>query len=98
MVDNKNQEIQFLEQNLHGLLLQKQTFEMEVAEIEASLKELEKSGDEVFKIIGQMMLKTDKDDLKKGLSERKKQISSNLDLLKKQETTILKNLGELKKQ
>ena len=62
MVDNqeKIQEIQFLEQNLQGLMFQKQAFQVESSETKAALKELEKSDDEVFKIVGQLMIKSDK--------------------------------------
>jgi len=97
MAEDKTQEIQFLEQNLHSMLLQKQAFEMEMAEIKASLNELEKSGEEVFKIIGQMMLKTDKESMKKQLSEKKKNMKDSLDTLKKQESSLLERLNELKK-
>ena len=48
--DSKIQEIQFLEQNLQNLLMQKQAFQMELSETQAALKELENSGEEVFKI------------------------------------------------
>ena len=58
--ENKLQEMQILEQSLQNLLMQKQAFQMELAETQSALKEIEKSGDEVFKVIGQLMIKTEK--------------------------------------
>ncbi len=98
MEGNKIQETQFLEQNLHRILLQKQAFQMELAELDASFNELEKSGDEVFKIIGQMMLKSDKKTMQKELSDKKKKFGDSLLLLEKQEETLLGNLKKLKKE
>ena len=98
MEGNKNQETQFLEQNLHSILLQKQAFQMELAELNASFNELEKSDDEVFKIIGQMMLKSDKKTMQKELLDKKKKFENSLSLLEKQESSLLENLKKLKKQ
>jgi len=66
------QQLQILEQNLQNILLQKQAFQIEFRETQAALKELEKSGEEVFKIIGQLMIKTDKKDVKEELVNKKK--------------------------
>ncbi len=61
MVDEKKiQEMQMLEQNLQNLFMQKQAFQMELSETEAALKEIEGAKDEVFKVIGQLMIKTEK--------------------------------------
>ena len=65
--ENKIQEIQFLEQNLQNSILQKQAFQMELSETTSALKELDGSGDEVFKIIGQLMLKSNKSKIKEEL-------------------------------
>lgn len=98
-MDKENfQESQLLEQNLHSLILQKQSFEIELAEVESSLKELETSGDEVFKIIGQLMLKTDKQRIKNELSHKKEFLISNKEKLKYQEEVLIKELEKLKQR
>jgi prefoldin beta subunit len=97
MEEDKNQEIQFLEQHIQGILYQKQTLEIELVEVEAALKELEKSGEEVYKIIGQMMLKSDKGEMKKELGEKKDKANSNLKLLQEQEDSLKQSLDKLKK-
>ena len=45
---------------------------MELAETSSALKELEKAGDEVFKIIGQLMIKSEKGKIKEELLEKQK--------------------------
>ena len=70
--DKKIQEMQILEQNLQSLLLQKQAFQMELSETQSALKEIENSGEEVFKIIGQLMIKTDKSKIKQELLNKEK--------------------------
>ena len=67
----KLQEMQFLEQNLQSLMMQKQAFQMELSETKAALKELDNSGDDVFKLVGQLMLKTDKKKMKEMQREVK---------------------------
>lgn len=99
--------LQSLQQKLQSLMVQKQTLQMQVAEISSALKELDnkKSGESVYEIIGSIMLKKDVSELSKSLNERKeifdlrsasydKQIKGlNDDLTKLQE----KIAGKLKK-
>ena len=98
MEHNNAQEIQILEQNLHNLLLQKQALEMGLAEINTSIKELESSGEEVFKIIGQLMLKGDKANIKKELLDKKKIVSSQIEILGKQEKSLLRQMEKTRKE
>lgn len=95
--DKKIQEIQFLEQNLQNLIFQKQAFQMELSETQASLNELNNSNEEVFKIIGQMMVKSEKSKINSELKEKEKLIQLRVNTLEKQEekfTEKLKNLRE----
>ena len=94
--DNKIQEMQMLEQNLQNLLLQKQAFQIELSETESALKEIESAGDEVFKIIGQLMLKTEKSKIKKELSEKQKILNLRTKELEKQEGLFTKKLETLR--
>jgi len=66
MDENKIQEMQILEQRLQNSLMQRQAFQMELAETNSAMAELEKSGDDVFKIIGQLMIKTEKSNKRKN--------------------------------
>lgn len=95
--ERKMQQLQLLEQNLQNLLLQKQAFQIEQRETQAALRELEKSGDEVFKVIGQLMIKTDKDKMKKELEEKVKLIDLRIQNMDKQEQSFSERFQELQK-
>lgn len=96
MTDTKIQEMQMLEQNLQNLLLQKQAFQMEQDETESSLQELETSGDEVFKVVGQLMIKTEKAKIKEELLNKKKIIDLRLKSIEKQEALFLSQLEKIR--
>ena len=96
--DKKIQEMQMLEQNLQNLLLQKQAFQMESSENNAALNEIGKSGEEVFKIVGQLMIKTDKSNVKKELVEKEKILDLRLKTIEKQESHLTKQLETLREE
>jgi prefoldin beta subunit len=96
--EKRIQELQILEQNLQNILLQKQAFQMELRETQSALKELEKSGDEVFKIIGQLMIKTDKKDMTEELKNKERIIGLRINSFEKQEQTLSEKLEELQKE
>jgi prefoldin beta subunit len=96
--DNKIQEMQFLEQNFQNIILQKQAFQMELSETSSALKEIEKAGDEVFKIIGQLMIKTDKSSTKKELEDKKKMLDLRIKAIEKQEASLAEQLEKLREE
>ena len=96
--EQKIQEMQILEQNLQNLLLQKQTFQMESAENKSALEEIQKSDDEVFRIIGQLMLKTDKSKILEELFNKEKILNLRLKSIEKQENSIIERLESLKEE
>lgn len=97
MEDNKKiQEMQILEQSLQNILLQKQAFQMELSETETALKEIESSDDEVYKIIGQLMIKTKKETINSDLNEKKKILSIRLKNLDKQENSLNEQIEKIR--
>lgn len=94
----KIQELQAYEQNLHGLLMQKQAFQMELNETENALSEISKSKDDIFKLIGNIMIKTSKEETEKELNHKKELLSIRLKSIEKQETQLTKQLEELKEE
>ena len=96
--ERKIQEIQILEQSLQNLLLQKQAFQMEISETTAAKREIEKAGDGVFKIIGQLMIKSDKSKVKEELSNKERLLDLRIKSLEKQEATFLEKIDSLKKE
>lgn len=95
--EKKIQELQIFEQNMQNLLLQKQAFEIELRETQAAMKELDRSGDEVFKIIGQLMIKTDKKAMKDELEGKKKMIELRIKSFEAQENVFSKKISEMQK-
>ena len=93
---NKIQEMQIIEQNLQNLLLQKQAFQMEISETKATKKEIEKSED-VFKIIGQLMIKTDKEKTMEELINKEKILDLRMKSIEKQEASLMERSENLKK-
>jgi len=98
MIDNKIQEMQMLEQNIHNLLMQKQAFQMESAETKSALKEIDNSGDEVFKIVGQLMIKTDKTKMKEELENKDKLLDLRLKTIEKQEQNFSEKAQKLQEE
>lgn len=98
MDEKKVQEMQFLEQNLQNLMMQKQAFQMELSETESALSQIKDSGDEVFKVIGQLMIKTNKDKIQKDLDEKQKVLQTRLNSLEKQETSLSEKLEEIREE
>ena len=96
--ENKIQEMQFLEHNLQNLLLQKQAFQMELTETQSAIKEIDNSGEEVFKIVGQLMIKSDKSTIKKELSEKEKMLEIRMKTLETQEKSFSEKVEGLRKQ
>lgn len=81
-------QLQQLEQNLQAFLMQKQSTQTQLLEIENALEELDKTKGETYKIIGPIMVGTDKNNLKKELEEKKEIVNLKLKNLEKQEELI----------
>ena len=102
-MDDKEKErtirnLQMLEQNLQQILMQKQAFQMELRETQSAMKELEKSGEEVFKIIGQMMIKSDKKSMIAELANKEKLMDLRIRNFEKQEIAVSKKIEEIQKE
>ncbi len=90
--------MQILEQSLQNILLQKQAFQMELSETKTALDSVKDSGDEVFKIIGQLMIKSKKEAILDDLSNKKKLLDLRLKNLEKQEDSLTKQLEDLREE
>jgi prefoldin beta subunit len=96
--NNKIEEMQILEQNLQSLLYQKQAFQMELSETQASKKEIEEAKDDVFKIVGQLMIKSDKKKVLDDLSSKEKLLELRIKSIEKQENSMMEKLEVLKEE
>ncbi|MCB9362008.1 prefoldin subunit beta [Candidatus Woesearchaeota archaeon] len=77
--------LQTYEQNMQGILRQKQDVSSQLIEIESALSEL---GEVNYKIVGNIMVRQDKDKLRKDIEEQKETLNLRLKSLEKQENLI----------
>ena len=81
------QRLQMIEQNMQSLNSQKQQFQAQLFEIEGALKEISTSP-VVYKIVGGIMVGTDKAELQKELEGKKELLDLRVQTLDKQETQL----------
>jgi len=98
MKQDKIQELQFLEQTMQNILLQKQTFQMELSETQSALNEIRGSKDDVYKIIGQMMIKSEKKKILEELENKEKIISLRLSSIEKQEDSMMGKIEKFREE
>jgi prefoldin beta subunit len=96
--ENKVQEVQILEQSLHNLSFQKQSFQLELSEIAETIINLDASGEEVFKIVGQLMIKADKEKTKEELLDKQKLLELRIKSIEKEENILSKKLDSLRQE
>lgn len=92
------QELQLLEQNLQGILMQKQSLQLELSELENALAELSKSKEDVYKIVGQIMVKANTKDLESDLKEKKDLTDIRAKSFNTQEESLSKQAEELREK
>jgi len=80
----KVQRLQLIEQKVQSINLQKQQFQTQLFEIDSALTEVV-SSNVAYKLIGGIMVDTDKDVLKKDLESKKELLNLRLETLEKQE-------------
>lgn len=96
-ITQKNiQQLQLMEQNMQALLSQRQKFQAQVIEIESALKELDKT-DTAYRIIGNIMVHSDKGALKKELESKKEIMDLRIKAIEKQELSAKEKASELQK-
>lgn len=93
--EKKIQELQLIEQNLSNLLMQRQNFQARLLENENSLKELDKTKKQCYRIIGSILVAMDKDTLKKNLSNEREIIDLRIKNIEKQENRLKERASQL---
>ncbi len=76
---------------------QKMQVELKLKEVERALKEIEKldEGNDVYKSIGSILVKTDKEKLKEELMDKKETLEIRLKTLQRQEEKLVSKLKEM---
>ncbi len=93
-VQEKINKLSTMEHSLQNFLAQKQVFQAQLLEITSALDELKKS-EEAYKIVGNIMVKSNKDDLSKDLEQRKETAELRVKTLEKQEEKMREKTAEL---
>jgi|APSaa5957512622_1039677.scaffolds.fasta_scaffold23747_3 prefoldin beta subunit len=94
----KLQELQILEQNLQRLMMQKQSYQMELAETGSALTEINDSKEDAYKIIGQLMIRTSREKVLEELEEKKKIFETKITTLDKQEEEFVKSADVIRNE
>lgn len=89
--------LQQLQQTLQAILTQKQQLELELTEVEQALEEMAKLGDDavIYKSIGSLLVKSEKQKVTLELGERKELLSTRTGVLGKQEERLRSQVKEL---
>ncbi len=91
-------ELQMLEQTLQNILMQKQAFQLELSETENALEELSKNNNEVFKISGNIMIKSSKENILKDLNQKRDLMALRLKSLDTQEKSFSATAENIRKK
>ena len=90
------EQFQSYQQQLQGIIIQKENLKLQIFEIDRALEELELSKEkEAYKITGPIMIKKSSEDLKNELKERKENYNLRIKTLEKAETKITNSLREM---
>jgi prefoldin beta subunit len=96
--EQKIEQLHLFEQNLQGLSVQRQNFQAQLMEIENSLEELTKSKDKVYKIVGSIMVLSEKGDVETYLNSKKEIFDLRIKNLEKQESKFKEKVNEVQQE
>lgn len=92
----KIQNLQALEQSFQSFYMQKQNFQIELNEVSTAIEEVKKSKSDVFRVLGQVMVKADKAKLEKELTDKKALLQTRLTSIEKQEKSLRQDIERLR--
>ena len=95
--EQKIGQLQMFEQSLQNFLGQKQQFQVQLVEVESALSELGNT-DKAYKIVGNIMVETDKNELKSDLQSKKEMLELRIKTMEKQETQVREKTSKLQSE
>ena len=95
--EQKIGQLQMFEQSLQSFLGQKQQFQVQLVEVESALGELENT-DKAYKIIGNIMVESDKNELKSDLQSKREMLELRIKTMEKQETQVREKASKLQSE
>ena len=92
--------LQQLQQTLQGVMSQKQQLEMQLGEVEQALGELEKLNETaiIYKSIGALLIKSEKEKVTTDLTERKELLKMRVEVLTKQDDRLRTQVKDLQEK
>lgn len=97
-IKERIEQLQSLEQNLQYTLMQKQTIQTQLIEIDSAISALETNPKNTFKIVGAIMIEASAEDLKKELRSKKELAEVKFKSIEKQETRLKESVKEIQKE
>ena len=88
-------QLQLIEQNVTNLSMQRQAFQGKLLEIENALKETEKTSGPAYRIIGNIMVASTKEEIKKDLESKKEMFELRIKSFEKQEKQFKEKAEQL---
>ena len=95
--EQKIGQLQMFEQSLQNFLGQKQQFQVQLVEVESALSELSNT-DKAYKIVGNIMVETDKNELKSDLQSKKEMLELRIKTMEKQESQVRERASKLQSE
>ena len=95
--EQKIGQLQMFEQSLQSFLGQKQQFQIQLVEVESALNELNNT-DKAFKIVGNIMVESDKNELKADLQSRKEVLELRIKTMDRQEAQVREKASKLQSE
>jgi len=99
-IQNMVAQLQQLQQQLQAVVSQKAQLESMLRETEDAIEEVEKSaeGSAIFKAVGNVLVKADREEVLKELKEKKETTEIRIKSLERQEERLKERLVELQKK
>jgi len=95
--EQKISQLQMFEQSLQSFLGQKQQFQVQLVEVESALGELENT-DKAYKIVGNIMVEAEKNELKADLQSKKEILELRIKTMEKQEEQVREKAAKLQSE
>lgn len=96
--EKKIQELQTSEQALQTLILQKQAFQLELNETEEAIEEIKKTKGDVYKIVGQIMIKTSAEESEQEMKNKEQIFKLRIGSIEKQQSQIQQKIDRLRQE
>ena len=92
------QNLQALEQDFQQIVMQKQTFQLELNETSTALEEVGKTKGDVFRVLGNVMVKANPTNLKSELKQKNDLLNSRVKAIEKQELSLRENIERIRNE